>query len=186
MNNRTISGHELDFIGGTPAVTRFENEEGTRSIDILSVHDGYLKERSVYATIGLHREDTGLSVHGKPLRTELIFAALNDHELNMNILASAAFECMDRHLLKPGCVIHNVIPAYIKDTEVRHFVCMTPVFWERYSSLETDDEIAVWLQLVPVSDSELTFIEKEGLERFDRLLFETNTDITRLRRHSII
>jgi hypothetical protein len=63
---------------------------------------------------------------------------------------------------------------------------MTPVFWERYSSLETDDEIAAWLQLVPVSDSELTFIEKEGLERFDRLLSETNTDITRLRRHSII
>lgn len=186
MKNKTIAMYERDFIGGTPKVERFENDDSTKSIDILSVNDGYLKNRSVYATIGLHKEDIGLSVDGVPLRVELIFAAKADHELNKNILASAAFECMDHKLMKPGTVIPNVIHAYIKDCDVKHFVCMTPVFWEKYKGLKGEDETVVWLQLVPVTDAELKYIDDNGLQAFDQLLEAKKADITAIRRKSIV
>lgn len=186
MKNKTIAVYERDFIGGTPKVERFENDDADKSVDILSVNDGYLKDRSVYATIGLHKEDLGLSVDGLPLRAELIFAAKADHELHKNILASAAFECMDQKQIKPGTVIPNIIHSYIKNCEVRHLVCMTPVFWEKYKPLEGEDEVVAWLQLVPVTDAELTYIEENGLSAFDQLLAEKDVDITRIKRGSII
>ena len=186
MNNKTIAMYERDFIGGTPKVERFENDDADKSIDILSVNDGCLKNRSVYATIGLHKEDIGLSIDGIPLRAELIFAAKADHELNKNILASAAFECMERKQMKPGILIPNVIHSYIKDCDVKHFVCMTPVFWENCKVLKDEDETVAWLQLVPVTDAELAYIESNGLSAFDELLAAKNADITAIRRKSII
>ena len=186
MNNKKIAIFERDFIGGTPRVERFENENGNRSVDVLSVSDGTLKNRTVYATIGLHKTDLGLSVRGVPLRAELILAAKAENDLNKNMIASAAFSGMESGSLKPGTIIHDIIGEYIKDTEVKHFVCMSPVFWKDYRPLKGEDETVAWLQLVPITEAELAFIEKNGLDAFDRHLEEKKIDVTRFKRKSSV
>ena len=185
-DNRKIAKYALKFIGGTPEAERYYDQQETHAVDIMTSRGGKLKNRVVYATIGLHRKDLGLNYGSVPLRTELIMAASKDQDRNKNIIADAAFYAMNSEGFAYGAIIPDVIGNRIPSASVKHAVCLSPVFWKDYAPLQTEDETVAWLQLVPVTDQEMEFITAVGLDDFDRLLEESGADITDFSRKSII
>lgn len=185
MNNKTIAKYELSFIGGKPEVNRFYNADNTKSIDVLSVNDAE-SDRTTCATIGLNDVDIGLTVEDKSLRVELIATAYLEADQLGCIISSIAFDIIDAGVCTHGMVIPNVVNAYIKDTEMKHALLMSPVFWPEYKTLEDDDSIVAWLMMIPISDSERTYIEKNGIDSFDRLIELKKSDVLDYNRKSLI
>lgn len=186
MDKKIIAKYTLEFIGGTPKVERFYNVDESKAIDILSSDFGELKGVSTCATIGVSNVNIGLSAKGKTLRVELIAAGAVEDEILGNILSSIAFDIFNSKTCVYGMIIPNIISTYIRDIDMKHIVLMSPVFWSKYCSYEDENTIVTWLMVVPISDSEKSYIEDKGIDFFDKLLGEQDTDVLDYYRDSML
>jgi hypothetical protein len=186
MDNKTVAKHALGFIGGKPKVDRFYNEDESESVDIMSVDGGEIQGVRTCATIGLNGTDIGLTAKEKTLRVELIASGTAEAGELGCILATAALEIMEQGRCFYGMIFPNVISSYMKDTDMKHAVLMSPAYWPKYYSLEEKDAIVTWLMLVPISEAEKAYIHINGVDAFDRLLGEKDADVLDYSRKSIL
>jgi hypothetical protein len=186
MDNKKVAKYALGFIGGKPNVSRYYNDDETKKIDIMTSESGVIKGIPTCATIGLCQTDIGLSTNGKKLRVELVAACDLNSEILGNILATISFDVMDTKSCAHGMLIPNVIRSYVKGTELKHVVLMSPVFWSKYQVLEDDDCMVAWLMVVPITDSEKNYIEHNGIAAFDSLLERKDADVINMQRKPIV
>ena len=184
MDNKKIAQHAWKFIGGTPEVFSYNNDDETISVDIMTCADESFSITTL-STIGLSSVDIGKEIDGKPLRVELLMLGAAHEEIFANILASVAFQIKETHYCNFGLIIENVIEQYVGDAAVNHVLLMQPVFWEKYSPCELDGNIIVWLLVIPISEDERKYIEKNGVDKFDELLERAQVDLIDLHRASI-
>ncbi|MCI9077963.1 MAG: suppressor of fused domain protein [Lachnospiraceae bacterium] len=185
MDNKKIAKYALSFIGGTPEVIGYLNEDGTKNIDIMICSNGYIPDNVVYSTVGLADTNIGKISENKALRTEIIILGTEDERF-ADIISSIAFVIQDLEDCGHGMVINNVVSTYIENTELQHVILLHPVFWDRYNPLETENEIAAWLMAVPVTEAERQYIRANSIEDFEELLEKNNVDISDLYRVSCI
>lgn len=185
MDNKAVAKHELSFLGGKPKVNRHYNVNNDKRIDVLSVNTSASND-AICTTIGLNGVDIGLISRNKSLRVELIATANIETDQLGNIVSSIAFDIMDTSICSYGMIIPNVINYYIKDTEMKHALLMSPIFWPNYRAFEDEDVIVTWLMIVPISDSERSYIEKNGIDSFDHLMEFKKIDIINYYRKSIL
>lgn len=186
MDNKKVAKHALSFVGGKPNVVRHYNDDESKKIDIMTSNTGVIKGIPTCATIGLNQTDIGLSVKGKTLRVELVAVCDLNPEILGSILANISFEVMDKKSCAYGMLIPNVISFYVKETELKHVVLMSPVFWPEYQVLEDEECTIAWLMAVPITDSEKKYIEKNGVADFDSFLEIKKIDVINMRREAII
>ena len=93
---------------------------------------------------------------------------------------------MDTKSCAHGILIPNAIRSYVKGTELKHAVLMSPVFWPDYQVLEDDDCMVAWLMVVPITDSEKKYIEQNGVAAFDSLLERKDADVTNMQRKPVV
>ena len=186
MDNKKVAKYALGFIGGKPSVSRYYNDDKSKTIDIMVSNSGVIKGIPTCATIGLCQTDIGLSANGKKLRVELITACTLNAETLGNILATISFEAMDMKSCMHGMLVPDVVSSYVKGTELKHVVLMSPVFWPNYQVLEDDDYTIAWLMAVPITDSEKEYIEKNGVAAFDSLLVRKDADVIDMQRKSVV
>ena len=186
MNNKDIAKYEREFIGGNPKVFRYYNDDESKHIDILTSLDGYFKDTKVCATIGLNEVDIGIESNNKPITIELMAAATLDNEYLENIVAAVALDIIDSKCCKCGTVFKNEILEYYNNLEMKHVVLITPMFWEKYNDIEEENRHIVWLFLMPISDKELEYLNKNGLDSLEKLLEEKKVDILDYKRKSCI
>ncbi len=186
MNNKNVARHGLSFIGGTPKVSRYYNDDESKEIDIMVCRDSIYKDTLVFSTIGLCQYDIGLKVEKRDLRVELLSIGNKKDEKWANILASTAFEVMDTGSCGYGAIIQSVVREYFPCSSLEHVLLLSPAFWDNYDTLSDDETIVAWLQLLPISESERQFVLTNGVEKFDKLLEEKETDVLDMERLSII
>mgnify|MGYP005762136463 CR=1 FL=1 len=186
MDNKKIAKHALSFIGGKPNVVRYYNDDKSKNIDIMISNSGVIKGIPTCATIGLNQIDIGFSTKGKKLRVELVAACNLTPETLGNILATISFEIMDAKSCAYGLLISNVISSYVKETELKHVILMSPVFWPKYKALADEDCTIAWLMAVPITDSEKKYIEQNGVSAFDCLLERKEANVINIRRGSVV
>ncbi len=186
MDNKKIAKYALSFIGGTPKVERFYNEDESKTIDIMTCTGGKYKDIITLATIGLSGMDIGLSINGTPLRVELMITGLAGNDALGNVLSTAAFGVMDDGYCNYGMVIRNVFSDNGIQSLLNHVVLLSPVFWENYEVLSAEDRTVAWLLAIPISESEYAFIEKNGIAAFDKLLEDKGADVFDFNREPII
>lgn len=186
MDKKKVAKYAHAFIGGKPKVFRYYNDDKSRQIDIMTCTGGECEGIDTYATIGMCDVDIGLWTGDNVLRVELMMAGPEGNDLFANILASAAFDAMTTRNCAYGDVIPNTITTYLPDSEMKHLVLLSPVFWSKYRYLETKGTSVSWLLAVPVSDRECAFIKQFGINAFDELLEEKEADIFDLYRDSIV
>lgn len=181
MDNKKIANYALDFIGGNPEVFTYYNDDETKKIDIMFCKDD--ANFSVVSTIGLSSVDIGMTFENKPLRVELIILGSATEEIFGNILASAAFWVGENHYCNFGIVIDNVIDA---ETDLKHVILMQPSIWKDYKPYELENNIVAWLMAIPINDAEKNYIEQNGVDAFDKILEESQIDLTDLHRKSCV
>lgn len=186
MDNKTVAKHALGFIGGKPNVSRYYNDDESKKIDIMTSDSGVIKGIPTCATIGLNQTDIGLSAKGKKLRVELVATCEIYPEILGNILATLSFEIMDTKSGAYGMIIPNVIGSYVKWSELKHVVLMSPVFWPEYQVLEDEEFMIAWLMAVPITDSEKKYIEQNGIGAFDNLLERKGADVINMQRGTVV
>ena len=183
MDNRKIAKHSRDFIGGDPSVFEYVNENADKAIDIMKCSGGFLSDYDVFVSIGLSNVDIGLSIESKKLEIEIIAVCRKNDKNWDNILAYTVFDIMDNTVLTYGSVVQNAVSAY-KDTELKHALLLSPFCFSGYKPYSNSNEIVSWLMIVPISDSELKFINDNGISAFESLLDDT-FDFTDLRRKTV-
>ena len=186
MDNKKVAKHALGFIGGKPGVSRYYNRDESKQIDIMTSDSGVIKGVPTCAPIGLNQTDIGLTANGKKLRVELMAVCELSADVLGNILASIAFEVMDHKTCSYGMVVPDIISSYVRKTDFKHVVLMSPVFWPKYKTLEDGEYTVAWLMAVPVTDAEKAYIERNGADAFDRLLEEKNADVISMKRKSVV
>lgn len=186
MDNKQIFKYSKSFIGGTPSVYEYYNSDRSKSIDIMTCKDSIFSMVDVHTSIGLHDINIGLTSDGKKVGIELISVGEKSDEISCNILATVAFEIMDKKECYLGQIISNIINQYDVSSEMRHVILLSPAYWDNYRQYENEKEIVAWLLLVPISDSEKAYIEKNGVAAFEQVLQQQESDITDRSRSSFI
>ena len=186
MENKKIAKYELSFIGGEAKVNRYYNQDESKFIDIFISKNGYFSTGITCATIGLNSLNIGLVNDGKEIKIELIALGMSDEFKIENIIATCAFEIIDFGTCYYGMIIPDVVTYYVKNTEMKHILLLSPIFWDKYIALEGDNEIVSWLLLIPISNGEAQYIQEQGVDAFDRLLEEKEVNIADYKRKSIV
>ena len=186
MNNKQIAKHALNFIGGIPTVNCYNNDDQSKQIDIMCCKESKYSDTNSYASIGLNDFDGGVISENLSVRIELIGVAPANSDYMGNVVASAAFEIIDNGSFAYGDVIQNVVSAYCPDTDLKHVVLVSPVYWNEYTPFVEGDISVSWLMMIPVTTDEMQYIENYGIDAFEKLMVEKQIDILDLHRPSVI
>lgn len=186
MDRKDIFKYSRKFIGGTPDVYAYYTEDRSKSIDIMTSRDTQFTDVYVHSTIGLSEIDINKSLSGKRVGVELIAVGDKGKETICNILASVAFEIMDEHHCYFGKIFSDAISKYDNGLAMKHAILLSPVFWNQYKQMSSEDMIVSWLLLVPVSDTEKEYVEKYGVDAFEELLAKQDVDITDISRKPFV
>lgn len=184
--NQKVAKAELRFLGGTPKVGRYTNENGEKTIDIFQSINVPQDGVQSCATIGLNSIDLGLVSNSHNLRVEIVGASDIAIENLGNIMASIAFEIMQSRKCFPGYIITNVIQSYIPNSEMQHVLLTDPFLWEEAKCIVDNDLVIVWLMMVPISDKEYQYAKENGVEELEKIFEAENIDIYNFHRESVI
>lgn len=186
MNNKQIAKHALSFIGGIPTVNRYYSNDQDKQIDVMCCKETKYAETNIYATIGLNEFDGGVTSGNVAVRIELIAVAPANSEYMGNIIASTAFEVIDNGSFRYGDIIQNVVETYVTETNLKHAVLVSPVYWDNYTPYTADGVSVSWLMIIPITDEEMKYINANGIDAFERKLAECSVDILDMKRDSLV
>lgn len=97
--------------------------------------------------------------------TELLISSYDKFSFAPNVLATCAFNVInDGFKAKPDTFITNVLNIYYKNIEVKNILITDPYLWD-IEILELDDVLVGWLLCIPVSDNEMNFAKKYGVDK---------------------
>ena len=92
---------------------------------------------------------------------------------------------MQRKKCYPGLIIKNIVKEYI-DADMKHILLNDPFMWDNARSFSVGDITVAWLMAIPVSDAEMAYADKHGVEALEDLLEEKDVDVADLWRKSVI
>lgn len=183
---KQVAQIENRAIGGSPLVNRYWDSENIKYIDIYEANNRPEKGVKTCATIGLSKTDIHLISGNKDVRIELISACDNSIEDLPSIIASTAFEIMDKEEACYGAIIDNVISEYVEDSEMAHVYLMNPFLWDDLKTIEFPDKWVSWLLAIPISDKEKDYAIKNGYEALEDLFEKKQIDVYDLYRKSVV
>ena len=184
-NKKAIANRLLHDVGGRPNVYSFNDAKG-KEIDIFCGSDSPIEYVTSYSTIGLSSYSLNKKIGDKFLRVEIIGATDSKNDLFPNIISDCAFKVMDKFLsCTPGTVFLNTISDYYVDSNMKHILLTYPFLWD-LRDIEFESEYITWLLAVPISDSEYSFLKKNGYKKLETLFEKNQIDIYDLNRNSVI
>lgn len=183
---KPVAMHTQEFLGDFESVINYYNDDKSKSIELGIVPNSLGKGIKSVCTIGLSKTNINKVSREKKLRVELLSAAYdNDNEVCENIISTIAFDIMDLEDCKPDFIIKNTVSIYKKDTDMKHILLYDPFLWET-SILEVEDLVVTWLLLIPISNDELEYVDKFGIEKLIDLFDEKSINIFDINRKSVI
>jgi antitoxin YqcF len=186
--NKTIAKHIAAAFGQKPRVTRYWDNDKKAHVDIAEATDQPQTGVTSYGTIGL--SDAPLMRDGKeyPARLELVGACASSFTNFGNVLATAAFCIINsKWFCAPGIIFPDVVKMYAPKSPLHHLMFVPPFLWEeKLTTLEAPEKTVTWLLVVPISDSELAFAEKEGPSKLEDVFEQRGIDIFDISRAPVV
>lgn len=183
---KIIAKKELEMFGGQPKVIRFFDENEKKKIDILISLNRPESGLQSCGTIGLSKTDINLKNDSKYLRIELLGVCDIQEEIFPNIISTVSFDIMDKGECNYGDIIENIIELYVKNSQMKHVFLTAPFLWENAKILHFEDKNVAWLLVVPISEKEREYADKNGIEALEDLFEEKSIDIYNIYRKSVV
>lgn len=140
-----------------------------------------------YGSAGTFSHCINRRFNNKPVSVEFIGVGRKIYSLYPNIMSTCCFNIINSDYdCYPGVVYPDVVKMYYHDTNMKHILLVRPFSWDYDFYLEMDDRIITWLEMLPISDSELEYITEKGCEAFEDILEESEVDILDLNRPSVV
>lgn len=168
------------------------DENGVRlPYQIVKYSEGFPLEGAVtYTTLGLSNEVLHTRQSGKEIRQELVFVApsnYGDRNIPGILQRGASMAVSSRHAWLRGDVI-GPYGTMFSDSEMEGLFVAPPVYFPDDFAVYTAENgkpiVLAWL--VPVTPSEIHFVNQHGWERFEDLLETSNPDLIDFNRRSIV
>lgn len=169
--------------GDTIKVTEHLDEGEKHQIDIFtSAND----EGIVAATIGLMEYDQ--SAPGKPpLNTEILVDSQGPCEFIAHVAATIAFFIIkDRLRVAPGFTFAKIISMYDPWLQVEHVLFVPPFQWRGMSRVSLSDRTIYPLLAVPITDSELNFVQRQGADQLQERWERESTNVLDWSRDGVV
>ena len=120
-----------------------------------------------------------------------MIVAKDKNEFASRLLSSCSFFIgKDNWEARPGAVFNDLITLYDKNIEMKHVYFTEPFLWQdklEQISSKIKEKNVLFLLAVPISESELSYKNKDGDEEFEKLLFFKNDiDLFDFNRKSVI
>lgn len=180
--NNTI----LKVFDGKSTTTTYNDNKKESAIDILSCNNRPIEGLVACSTIGLFNYDTGYKVNDLDLRIEILGVANNGNI--KNILAACAFKIINLgYSCSPDIIFQNIISPLVSDTDMKHVLFISPfIFSNKLQTLTLKSKMVTWLHIIPISENELLYAKKNGVESLELLFEQHKIDIANLKRKSIL
>lgn len=184
MIHKKIASYIRSCFGGIFSVKEYLDDNDNAIVDILRCEGSPYEGVDSYSTIGLSDQLGFETADGKPFGVELIGAAHDAFDEFPNLLASAAI-MVARHGIRcePYAILEDVFSDYEISSTMSHMICVHPFLWAPHpESLDHGLTLTAWLQLLPISDSELKYVQSSGHQAMLDRLGATKYDILDLNR----
>lgn len=187
---QAITDH-LSSVFGSPLVLEHRVNDREPAIYIGTVLDYPAEHMVTLSTVGvsnypLYRDDG--SVYA-PTRVEFI-ASCQRHELEDMVLVlrdAARFVSQVKGFARPGIFLFNLIGDFRRESTVPHGLLTTPFAYEGLKDHGPFDGIIVsWLQILPVSTSEVDFAQHLSTDDLEDLFVKEDIDWDRLDRIPVL
>ena len=136
------------------------------------------------STIGLSDRELVLDEEPMGFGVELCGALHADETPFVEMLADIAHEVQaGEWTIAMGTILPDVMQPYFPGSQMQHLLLVHPFFWdEAFGLFEQDGRRTVWLQIIPISDSEYALAEAEGVEALEEKLEAAGADVFDLSR----
>lgn len=165
----------------------FYTDNKQTSIDIVSCINSPFKGVTSYSTLGVYTCENWITADNKELRVE--FVGVSDCRNNWfaGLLSTCAFAMLNGKVrAQPYEVYRNIISIYQPNIEMKHLLLVPPFSLNKdFHVVEMDNIVVTWLMLNPISDNELNYMHKHGLEKLMDAFIEADIDVYNLYRKSI-
>lgn len=178
----------IRVFSGSPVVEQYLDEENKSNVDILTCKGVPYEGINSYATMGTLSVKPKLKSNGKDLVVELVGACNDNFEHFPNIIATVAFEILNSsHDYYPGALFTNIVKMYYPNSEMKHILVSSPFIWdEQFQTIKMSKKYVAWLQLIPISEGELSFALDNGSDKLEDLFVQEQINVFDLCRSSVI
>ncbi|KAA0542571.1 suppressor of fused domain protein [Bacillus sp. BGMRC 2118] len=184
--NKILARTAQKAFEGKPKVFKYWDDNNISSIDILSCDDNNFEGIISHSTLGLSEYSIDYEEKGIPLRIELVGASYFEHF--PNILATCAFNIINSEFnCSIGTIYKDVINMYLPESSMKHILFLPPFLWEdKLQTINFETKKVSWLMAIPISEEEMKYADKNGIESLEKLFEENQINVFDLERPSII
>ncbi len=164
------------------------DEQRQNVIYVLSGRDKEKPGLVSHATIGLSDFKLGEDKGGVALGAELVGGCNDLCDYFDRALADCADTILHHNrLCKPGSIFANVLEKYDASSQMKHFLFAVPSFWpDELYPLSFKSKTVLWLQALPISESEMQFASQNGAGELGEKLLASKADLTDLQRDPVV
>ena len=188
QENQNLSQFVGKVFGDDWTIAGHHDEQQQVIVYVLSGKDKEKPGVLSHATIGLSDYKLGQDKSGIPLGAELVGACYEGCKYFDQALATTANFIMNQNLLcKPGTVFASVLDGFDASSQMKHFLFAVPSLWEdTLYPLQFKAKTVLWLQALPISDSEMQFAQEHGAGELGEKLVSENADLMDLGRAPVV
>jgi len=188
QENQNLSQFAGKVFGDDWTIAEHLNEQQQLVVYVLTGKDKEKPGLLSHASIGLSDYELGRDKSNIPLGTELVGACYEACDYFDRALANTANFIMSQKLLcKPGVIFANVLDGFDDNSQMRHFMFAVPSLWEDgLYPLQFKTKTVLWLQALPISESEMQFAQKNGAGELGQKLVDEKADFLDLGRQPVI
>lgn len=184
--DRIVAKEERRRLGGKSKMYMYWDADENKYIAMHTSVDESINVQ-MCGTVGLNAVNIGQrTADNQPLRVEIWGICDIEIEDFASMISTVAFETMDSHICFPGHVVQNVIPLYIKDSDMKHMLLTYPFSWDDTESITVENVRVAWLQAMPISEMEYRFLRAYGLDALEDIFEEENVAYLDIYRESLI
>lgn len=187
-SNKKIAGHISAVFGGNPEITRYSDESGKRTIDVVCCANAPQEGIDSFSTVGLSDQEQCIEGVDGSLRLELVGACRSGNEVFGSVLANAAFcSLISGWPIHPGAIFADLVNHYDASTTLEHVMFVEPFAWnEELEAIQLPDKEVLWLMMIPISEAEAAYAEKHGGEALEDLFEKNEIDVFDWERKSVV
>jgi antitoxin YqcF len=185
--NRTIARYVATAFGGIPRVDEYADRSESLTVDILSCRDRPREGVTAYSTIKLSDHPMKWGPGEFPTRPKSAGVCANTAEFFPNTLASATFRIMRSDAVyHPGTVMPDCVRQHCRSSKLPHLYLTAPFLWEHeLQMLDCGTKKVSWLLAMPISETEYSYLQKQGEKALEHLLEKKHSDVSNPERLSV-
>ncbi|MFM5955399.1 MAG: suppressor of fused domain protein [Novosphingobium sp.] len=181
---KLIGRYVRSMLGDVTQVHRYADDDEANDLFLASGSDWPVKGVTSFGTIGLSRYP--VQIGSGTVNLELLGACATATKKFANVVASCALEKIKNGTtIVHGSTLRNIVTQYAISTTMNHIFFTSPFLWEGFGPQIFAGTEIHWLMAIPISDSELIYLERFGPDALEARFESEQIDVFNITRLTV-